>query len=101
MSKKRAHKTLSLEEKLMILDELSSKTHRQLAEIHHLYIANTHYNDIHYYYNDIHYFNNPLIRPPSGPKLFGLVRVHCKWFFCYNNYQCHHQILQTGFLRVY
>ena len=80
MSKKRAHKTLSLEEKLMILDELSSKTHRQLAEIRHLYIANTHYNDIHYYYNDIHYFNNPnisLIRPPSGPKLFGLVRVYC------------------------
>ena len=32
MSKKRAHKTLSLEEKLTILDELSSKTHRQLAE---------------------------------------------------------------------
>ena len=51
--------------------------HRQLA---HLYIVNTHYNDIHYYYNDIHYFNNPnisLIRPPSGPKLFGLVRVYC------------------------
>ena len=45
MSKKRAHKTLSLEEKLTILDELSSKTHRQLAEIRHLYIANTHYND--------------------------------------------------------
>ena len=42
----------SLEEKLTILDELSSKTHRQLAEIRHLYIANTHYNDIHYYYND-------------------------------------------------
>ena len=80
MSKKRAHKTLSLEEKLTILDELSSKTHRQLAEIRHLYIANTHYNDIHYYYNDIHYFDNPnisLIRPPSGPKLFGLVRVYC------------------------
>ena len=87
MSKKQAHKTLSLEEKLTILDELSSKTHRQLAEIHHLYIVNTHYNDIHYYYNDIHhyyndihYFNNPnisLIRPPSGPKLFGLVRVYC------------------------
>ena len=87
MSKKRAHKTLSLEEKLTILDELSSKTHHQLAEIRHLYIANTHYNDIHYYYNDIHhyyndihYFNNPnisLIRPPSGPKLFGLVRVYC------------------------
>ena len=79
MSKKRAHKTL-LEEKLTILDELSSKTHRQLAEIRHLYIANTHYKDIHYYYNDIHYFNNPnisLIRPPSGPKLFGLVRVYC------------------------
>ena len=70
----------SLEEKLTSLDELSSKTHRQLAEIRHLYIANTHYNDIHYYYNDIHYFNNPnisLIRPPSGPKLFGLVRVYC------------------------
>ena len=49
MSKKRAHKTLSLEEKLTILDELSSKTHRQLAEICHLYIANTHYNDTHYY----------------------------------------------------
>ena len=32
MSKKRAHKTLSLEEKLTILEELSSKTHRQLAE---------------------------------------------------------------------
>ena len=31
MSKKRAQ-TLSLEEKLTILDELSSKTHRQLAE---------------------------------------------------------------------
>ena len=91
MSKKRAHKTLSLEEKLTILDELSLKMHRQLA---HLYIVNTHYNDIHhyyndihyyyndihYYYNDIHYFNNPnisLIRPPSGPKLFGLVRVYC------------------------
>ena len=75
MSKKRAHKTLSLEEKLT--DELSLKMHRQLA---HLYIVNTHYNDIHYYYNDIHYFNNPnisLIRPPSGPKLFGLVRVYC------------------------
>ena len=72
MSKKRAHKTLSLEEKLTILDELSSKTHRQLAEIRHLYIANTHY-------NDIHYFNNPniSIRLPSGPKLFGLVRVYC------------------------
>ena len=42
MSKKRAHKTLSLEEKLTILDELSSKTHRQWAEIRHLYIANTH-----------------------------------------------------------
>ena len=82
MSKKRVHKTLSLEEKLMILDELSSKTHRQLAEIRHLYIANTHYNNIHYYYNDIHYFNNPnisLIRPPSGLKLFGLVRVYCTW----------------------
>ena len=52
----RVHKTLSLEEKLTILDELSSKTHRQLAEIRHLYIANTHYNDIHFYYNDIHYF---------------------------------------------
>ena len=52
MSKKRAHKTFSLEEKLTILDELSSKTHRQLAEIRHLYIANTHYNDIHHYYND-------------------------------------------------
>ena len=80
MSKKRAHKTLSLEEKLTILDELSSKTHSQLAEIRHLYIANTHYNDIHHHYNDIHYFNNPnisLIRPPSGPKLFGLVRVYC------------------------
>ena len=83
MSKKRAHKTLSLEEKLT-MDELSLKMHRQLA---HLYIVNTHYNDIHYYYNDIHYyyndihyFNNPnisLIRPPSGPKLFGLVRVYC------------------------
>ena len=70
MSKKRAHKTLPLEEKLTILDELSLKMHRQLA---HLYIVNTHY-------NDIHYFNNPnisLIRPPSGPKLFGLVRVYC------------------------
>ena len=80
MSKKRAHKTLSLEEKLMILDELSKKTHHQLAEIRHLYTANTHYNDIHYYNNDIHYFNNPnisLIRPPSGPKLFGLVMVYC------------------------
>ena len=79
MSKKRVHKTLSLEEKLTILDELSSKMHRQLAEIVHLYIANTHYNDIYYYYNDIHYFNNPnisLIRPQSGPKLFGLVRVY-------------------------
>ena len=32
MSKKRAHKTPSLEAKLTILDELSSKTHRQLAE---------------------------------------------------------------------
>ena len=80
MSKKRAHKTHSLEEKLTILDELSSKTHHQLVEIRHLYIANTHYNDIHYYNNDIHYFNNPnisLIQPPSGPKLFGLVRVYC------------------------
>ena len=51
--------------------------HRQLA---HLCIVNTHYNDIHHYYNDIHYFNNPnisLIRPPSGPELFGLVRVYC------------------------
>ena len=77
MSKKRAHKTLSLEEKRTILDEISSKTHRQLAEIRHLYITNTLYNDIHY--NDNHYFNNPnisLIRPPSGPKLFGLVRVY-------------------------
>ena len=53
MSKKRAHTTLSLEEKLTILDELIKKTHFQLAEICHLYIANTHYNDIHYYYNDI------------------------------------------------
>ena len=43
-SKKRAHKPLSLEEKPTILDELSSKTHRQLAEIRHLYMANTHYN---------------------------------------------------------
>ena len=85
MSKKRAHKTLSLEEKLTILDELSLKMHRQLA---HLYIVNTHYNDIHYYYNDIHYFNNPnisLIRPPSGPKLFGLVRVYCTEELSYDN----------------
>ena len=86
MSKKQAHKTLSLEEKLTILDELSSKMHCQLAEIRHLYIANTHYNDIHYYNNDIHYFNNPnisLIRPPSGPKLFGLVRVYCNTIYGY------------------
>ena len=53
MSMKRVHKNISLEEKLMILDELNSKTHHQLAEIRHLYIANTHYNDIHYSYNDI------------------------------------------------
>ena len=101
--------------------------HRQLA---HLYIVNTHYNDIHYYYNDIHYyyndihyyyndihyyyndihyyyndihyyyndihcFNNPnisLIRPPSGPILFGLVRVYCNnscciWFQMYKQKQ--------------
>ena len=31
--------------------------HRQLA---HLYIVNTHYNDIHYYYNDIHYYYNDI-----------------------------------------
>ena len=61
--------------------------HRQLA---HLYIVNTHYNDIHYYYNDIHYFNNPnisLIRPPSGPKLFGLVRVYCTWILTIKAYK--------------
>ena len=95
MSKKREHKTLSLEEKLTILDELSSKTHRQLAEIRHLYIVNTHYNDNHYYYNDIHYFDNlniSLIRPPSGPKLFGLVKVYCisldSLFLAHNTLLC-------------
>ena len=105
MSKKRAHKTLSLEEKLTILDELSSKTHRQLAEIRHLYIANTH-NDIHYYYNDIHYFNNPnisLIRPPSGPKLFGLVRVYCNGIrgYLYSTGTCIRWVLIIPNLRYF
>ena len=67
----------------MQIDELSDEIsiiHAMIYNLRHLYIANSHYNDIHYYYNDIHYFNNPnisLIRPPSGPKLFGLVRVYC------------------------
>ena len=69
-----------LKEKLTIFDELSDEIsiiHAIIYNLHHLYIANTHYNDIHYYYNNP---NISLIRPPSGPKLFGLVRVYCSTY---------------------